>query len=176
MGYGVSYISMSCFCCDWIILYLSNHQFILTILGCPKPLVKHYRHGLTLIPVWINNRITSNLMPSLGWNCFFIPKIQRLHLRNFHPILKYIISWQPSWLASISPTGLTLQVNRLEHWLATLIVESTQVRMPEGLLVPGRYNIIETSNGSWCMGIKGEMSATVCDTFTWDMYIYMSCL
>ena len=33
-----------------------------------------------------------------------------------------------------------------------------------------------TSNGSWCMGIKGEMSGTVCVTFTWDMYIYMSCL
>ena len=34
----------------------------------------------------------------------------------------------------------------------------------------------ETSNGSWCMGIKGEMSGTVCVTFTWDMYIHMSCL
>ena len=33
-----------------------------------------------------------------------------------------------------------------------------------------------TSNGSWWMGIKGEMSGTVCVTFTWDMHIYMSCL
>ena len=33
-----------------------------------------------------------------------------------------------------------------------------------------------TSNGSWCMGIKGEISGTVCVTFTWDMYIHMSCL
>ena len=32
------------------------------------------------------------------------------------------------------------------------------------------------SNGSWCIGIKGEMSGTVCVTFTWDIYIYMSCL
>ena len=32
--------------------------------------------------------------------------------------------------------------------------------------------IIPTSNGSWCMGIKGEMSGTVCVTFTWYMYIY----
>ena len=32
---------------------------------------------------------------------------------------------------------------------------------------------IKTSNGSWCMGIKGEMSGTVCVTFTWDMYIYI---
>ena len=30
-----------------------------------------------------------------------------------------------------------------------------------------------TSNGSCCMGIKGEMSGTVCVTFTWDMYIYI---
>ena len=32
---------------------------------------------------------------------------------------------------------------------------------------------ISTSNMSWCMGIKGEMSGTVCVTFTWDMYIYI---
>ena len=31
---------------------------------------------------------------------------------------------------------------------------------------------LATSNGSWCMGIKGEMSGTVCVTFTWYMYIY----
>ena len=30
----------------------------------------------------------------------------------------------------------------------------------------------DTSNGSWCIGIKGEMSGTVCVTFTWDIYIY----
>ena len=38
------------------------------------------------------------------------------------------------------------------------------------------HQIRSTSNGSWCMGIKGEMSGTVCVTFTWDMYVYMSCL
>ena len=30
-----------------------------------------------------------------------------------------------------------------------------------------------TSNGSWCIGIKGEMSGTVCVTFTRDIYIYI---
>ena len=35
------------------------------------------------------------------------------------------------------------------------------------------WSIKLTSNGSWCMGIKGEMSGTVCVTFTWDMYIYI---
>ena len=33
--------------------------------------------------------------------------------------------------------------------------------------------VYQTSNESWCMGIKGEMSGTVCVTFTWDMYIYI---
>ena len=32
---------------------------------------------------------------------------------------------------------------------------------------------MDTSNGSWCIGIKGEMSGTVCVTFTWDIYIYI---
>ena len=35
------------------------------------------------------------------------------------------------------------------------------------------FRMNATSNGSWCMGIKGEMSGTVCVTFTWDMYIYI---
>ena len=30
-----------------------------------------------------------------------------------------------------------------------------------------------TNNGSWCMGFKGEISGTVCVTFTWDMHIYI---
>ena len=40
----------------------------------------------------------------------------------------------------------------------------------------GVVSNMQTSNGSWCIGIKGEMSGTVCVTFTWDIYIYMSCL
>ena len=39
---------------------------------------------------------------------------------------------------------------------------------PDSMLV----SHVATSNGSWCMGIKGEMSGTVCVTFTWYMYIY----
>ena len=68
-------------------LYLSNHQFILTILGCPKPTVKHYPQGLTLIPAWRSNRMSSNLTPSLGWNCLSIPKLQRYTVSNFHSTL-----------------------------------------------------------------------------------------
>ena len=52
--------------------------------------------------------------------------------------------------------------------------------MPSGICMKIHTKIVQkmkTSNGSWCMGIKGEMSGTVCVTFTWDMYIYiyMSC-
>ena len=35
------------------------------------------------------------------------------------------------------------------------------------------HTAAETSNGSWCIGIKGEMSGTVCVTFTRDIYIYI---
>ena len=42
--------------------------------------------------------------------------------------------------------------------------------------ISNAFSWMKTSNGSWCMGIKGEMSGTVCVTFTWYMYIYMSCL
>ena len=42
------------------------------------------------------------------------------------------------------------------------------------------WSILLTSNGSWCIGIKDEMSGTVCVTFTWDIYIswvvYSFCL
>ena len=40
-------------------------------------------------------------------------------------------------------------------------------------MLPDEFAItFYTSNGSWCIGIKGEMSGTVCVTFTWDIYIY----
>ena len=47
--------------------------------------------------------------------------------------------WQSSWPASFSPAGLTLWPNWLECWLATVSRLSTQVRIPVGLSVPGRY-------------------------------------
>ena len=48
--------------------------------------------------------------------------------------------WQSNWPASFPPAGLTLWPNHLERWLATLSRLSTQVRIPVGLSVPGRYN------------------------------------
>ena len=61
------------------------------------------------------------------------------------------------------------------HGQGTLFPLSGQ--RPEGLKMVTKdiaYHR-DTSNGSWCIGIKGEMSGTVCVTFTWDIYIYMSC-
>ena len=42
-----------------------------------------------------------------------------------------------------------------------------------GLVTPHGDMTLLTSNGSLCMGIKGEMSGMVWVTFTWDMYIYI---
>ena len=50
-----------------------------------------------------------------------------------------LIVWQSSRPASFSPAGLTVWSNWLERWLATLSRLSTQVRIPVGLSVPGRY-------------------------------------
>ena len=50
-----------------------------------------------------------------------------------------ILVQQPSWPASLSTTGLTLWSNWLERWFATLSILSTQVWIPAGLLVLGRY-------------------------------------
>ena len=52
------------------------------------------------------------------------------------------VMWQSGRLASFSPAGLTLWSNRLERRLATLSRISTQVRIPAGLSVPGRYRWI----------------------------------
>ena len=57
-------------------LHLSNHQLILTILGCPNPLVKHYPHGITWIPAWMSN---DNVYP--------FPNVHGYTVSNFHPTL-----------------------------------------------------------------------------------------
>ena len=66
------------------------------------------------------------------------------------------------WTRSLMPYGITRP-----QW-----VKSICRNWRNQLVTPNH----QTSNGSWCIGIKGEMSSTVCVTFTWDIYIYMSCL
>ena len=59
----------------------------------------------------------------------------------------------------------------LRSWTGQLGVQAwTQLNM-FGIKCQSRSKTW-TSNGSWCIGIKGEMSGMVCVTFTWDNYIY----
>ena len=59
---------------------------------------------------------------------------------NFYKMIDTAFLWQTSWPASLSPASLTLWLNWSDHWLTTLRVLSTQVRIPVGLSVPGRYS------------------------------------
>ena len=73
---------------------------------------------------------------------------------RFWPICVTIFTW-PTWRR---------QVQCFES-----AVEFRDFRQTPGTKMASNR---ETSNGSWCMGIKGDMSGTVCVTFTWDMYTY----
>ena len=71
-----------------------------------------------------------------------------------------------------SPAALKPEKNsRFDPFLACQRAKNVAMGLNKKFL-----NTHQTSNGSWCIGIKGEMSGTVCVTFTWDIYIYMSCL
>ena len=70
------------------------------------------------------------------------------------------LAWYSCW-PGLSPWSEPGSLAR-QRWHAT-VTPLSQLQWAIKLL---------TSNGSWCMGIKGEMSGTVCVTFTWDMYIY----
>ena len=74
---------------------------------------------------------------------------------------------------------LILQLFCREWWIGQSYV---RVASKAGLISSHLWQCIQkhiclydskTRNGSWCMGIKGEMSSTGCVTFTWDMYIYI---
>ena len=73
--------------------------------------------------------------------------------------------------------------NSLPNKLYHITFIFARCRRSSAAVTPGKYGCNSkdltnamTSNGSWCIGIKGEMSGTVCVTFTWDIHIYMSCL
>ena len=78
--------------------------------------------------------------------------------------------FSPRWLriwrltsTSTSKDGWILCQTSLHHvWTTRHGHDSSSYSHPK----------VGTSNGSWCIGIKGEMSGTVCVTFTWDIYIY----
>ena len=61
-----------------------------------------------------------------------------------------------------------------EPIMVSLLMHNASLGLNELILhIFFSVHIHKPSNGSWCMGIKGEMSGTVCVTFTWDMYIYI---
>ena len=70
---------------------------------------------------------------------------------------------------SISLTLVVFQRQKTYRVLA-LLPKMSAAWLPRDCLASTPW---ATSNGPWCMGIKGEMSGTVCVTFTWDMYIWV---
>ena len=112
-----------------------------------------------LIPVW--GQIQSSKDEFFSEKNFYSPQTARV---------KYIFIGQqqiPKW-APFASRGTVNQIagQVLEPAWSILGIRS---HGPKTLDIAPKCG---TSNGSWCMGIKGEMSGTVCVTFIWYMYIY----
>ena len=119
----------------------------LTIIGLDNGLSPGRCQAIT----WTNVGIL--LIGSLGIN--FSEMSIEIHTFSFKKIHWKMLSgkWRP----------FCLGLNMLTRLALLLLIYQL-------LLSPSHW---QPSNGSWCMGIKGEMSGTVCVTFTWDMYIYI---
>ena len=96
--------------------------------------------------------------------------VQSLTLRVIEAITVIVQNILQNWLHQRNISGILLEFTPIGIWnlLQSVLLLSVvwcryQCHASNGL----------TSNGSWCMSIKGEMSGTVCVTFTWDMYIYI---
>ena len=130
----------------------------------------------------------------MGWNYLSIHKLQRLRRWSLgtdkwiHPTLhngcnylsmpgsKLIRVGKKGPLSVASATELdNCAVLRLLCMLTEKRNCAREMELPFSQIPTKLYNFSWqhslTSNGSWCMGIKGE--STVCVTFTWDMYIYI---
>ena len=83
--------------------------------------------------------------------------LQRASNAEMYPFDDVIMSWHPLELSPL--TGKPAIYAQSSSWYCHLMI----LFLDMGI----------TSNGSWCIGIKGEMSGTVCVTFTWDIYIYI---
>ena len=87
---------------------------------------------------------------------------------NSHGIDLAILKYSGPWFH----TKMSSYQYRKSHCGDKTVVRSSYLH--NGISYTGKMaSLYWTSNGSWCMGIKGEMSGTVCVTFTWDMYIYI---
>ena len=116
---------------------------------------------------WISPRISLK----------FVPKVR---INNI-PALVQIMAWR---LPGDKPLSELMMVDLLTHicvtrpqWVNLTITASNNglsSAPPQSIIWTNAGSLLigTTSNGSWCMGIKGEMSGTVGVTFTWYMYIY----
>ena len=103
------------------------------------------------------------------FNCIFVTEILEF---NWCEVYWESDNWCDmcwyGWVATVS-------IYRMLCWFYSVLhlIISTTSCIPKQVLYEHFYWYTgATSNGSWCMGIKGEMSGTVCVTFTWYMYIY----
>ena len=101
-------------------------------------------------------------------NCYFNTTSSRGH---------WVDSFWPSdaiWLQKSWSTLAQVMERERERFKFISLFGDRGHRGPYSPYKPLNHNLyIGTSNGSWCIGIKGEMSGTVCVTFTWDIYIYI---
>ena len=117
-----------------------------------------------------------DLLPPFDIFAFFIGNHQdKAYLLNFTLCLAWVSA---AWLSCVNSWMLFKERDtcfiKSEMFVAGKSTDRAWVPPPQGCSQDCRN--AQPSNGSWCIGIKGEMSGTVCVTFTWDIYIYMSCL
>ena len=134
----------------------------------------HLPHNTPNIPSRYNNEQTTKQTKAINNSYIYIshvnvtqtvPDISPLMPMHQDPLLVSTISDNRCGSASLFLSLGQLVTGSVGYWECKLIWEVTGVSGESG-------QTALTSNGSWCMGIKGEMSGTVCVTFTWYMYIY----
>ena len=137
-------------CRSWVIQVICVEAKVL--FGCQEPKVfvdnpyfyVGYGNVDRVLPIKITEFTILSCTMESQWD-FKLPHIVKIYDKNFKSRNKQNLWRDCSWA-----------VHWFLGWRKTcLIIHSS------------------TSNRSWCMGIKGEISGTVCVTFTWDMYIYI---
>ena len=148
---------------------LISHQWILLI---KSPSCGDLMAFLLLVwtSCWTNNRVGADLRchDALFKKC----DIWTHHSMDYY--LEHLLWNCPRWMLQ-NPIDDMSTLVQVMAWclLATSHCLGQCWRISFGITWHHMWHhLVTTSNGSWCMGIKGEMSGTVCVTFTWYMYIY----
>ena len=142
-----------------------SHNHFAWVSCCPKlPTIRLFFHTLFRV----NIKKTLPLFFSMEWIKRFCGWIYQFSISLILAVLQRqktyrVLALLPKMLAAWLPwdcLASNLQA-KAGQWRQRLIDADCLASMPWA-----------TGNGSWCMGIKGEMSGTVFVTFTWDMYIW----